>query len=321
MRSISAAIFAIALFAALIFVPAVADQSDSDAPEGATVIGYIANTSGKDFSTVSSVEIAIYDITVEDNPTEVSKTSVILTDTDEEMKYYKFQLTGIGHIDVNKCCLFVNISGYSVLTCQSSCLLTEPISVPIRGIQQLCYKFNPDFCPTGFFESGTSYQIGSATPVGTGIMLKSASGTITGKITTDTASPVSLNGVRVNIFDSADKIVASGLTADNGQYRIICETGTYKIVAELNNYKTYTGTVTVYDDNLFPGRNEQPDIKLTESQPLFGTDLPHVLMMVGLALSVILIVMVVFHRLRIFGKHEIIYDDEPAEDTEKKDHL
>lgn len=274
-----------------------------------TVIGYISNTNGTNFDKVSSIQIAIYYEKGADYEL-LSETAVIQTVKEETGTYYKFTLTEIPYKSVAKCYLYINMTGYSIGMLQTECF--NPIPHMLTKTLNVAYKFNTEMFPTGYFEPEKTYKIGSE--MMPGIQMKDAKGTITGKVTTNTSTPAALNGVTVNIYDSKkDTLVASGITSDNGNYSIVCSTGYYKITASINDYQTYTGYVTVYDDQYNPELNIQPDIKLSSSQTLFGTDLPHVLMAIGLIVAAILILIVTIHRLKFFKKGLDIYDDEKEE--------
>lgn len=140
------------------------------------------------------------------------------------------------------------------------------------------------------------------------INISSTYGIVKGTITTDSSTPMTLNGVKVNIIDEETKVIVVSATTENGgQYMIDrCPTGNYKLQAETSGYETITDYIVVgTGTNTF-----DYDMKETPGEWL-GTDLPHAMMIFAGILGIIVIIVAIIYRIRIRKKKsDVVYDDE-----------
>ena len=268
------ALVLVVALAMLVCIIPFTDSSDADTDT--TISGYIDG--GRDITGAASIRISI--IYSDDGITGKIVGSVDTVSPWTTTLYAnKFSVTIQPEADhtITKYYIFFNIYGYSVKAVPTGFVKADPINV--GGVMYSCYQMNgmPDITP------GTDNPIGNETSGW--FSMKTAEGTVTGKVSTKAAEPVYLNGVLVTLYDLNTKAeLKSTTTHDGGVYSIVFNTGTYGISYELDGYKTEDMEITISEET--PLTN---NVTMKETQSYFGLDLPHALMILGGAAAVVLL--------------------------------
>ena len=274
----------IAIAALLVCIIPMADPSD--ATDGTTVSGFIS--SSRDLTTGGGTTLTISIIYSSNESTGKIIGSVNNVEAwTSSVSANEFSVPIDPEADREKAHYFIyfNIYGYSVTAVPSG--YEEKATIEVEGVKYTCFKMNgPNIVdgdnPTGTATSGW-------------FTLKDAEGTVTGKISTNAAEPVYLNGVNVKLYDLDKKNeLKSTTTSNGGEYSISYSTGEYIITFELGGYKTEEMKIVITE--------ETPTIcnaTMKETQNYFGFDLPHALMILGGVLAVVLLLFTLFMRMRL----------------------
>ena len=120
-------------------------------------------------------------------------------------------------------------------------------------------------------------------------------GTVTGQITGNTQELMVLNNVNVTLYDTetGDTLVITS-TDNKGNYSLEYEEGSYSIRYELKGYDTVISDVTITADT-----SVTKNISMRQNESYFGMDLPHVLMIIGGSLAVVLLIFTLIVRMRL----------------------
>lgn len=295
MRKLAAAIGVLALMAVII-APVFADDSDAATIK---IEGYLYNETKKIGDALQIEVSAVSWDTVADNSTLLGKTTTLTAVKNGEGVYdgtYKFSISVNSGFEKSTTYLYISIGGFSVKNVNGKIAENAtaiPVYDPVPDVAEQpkiqCYKFAETGAASADYEINTQSSL---------IYMKSASGTITGKVTNNSSEPVRLSGVKVTLYDLQTQTALISTTTNNGMYTITYSTGEYGLSYELDNYNKVDTKVRINDSQT----ETMQDVKLVEKNSWFGTDLPHILMVLGGVIGLILIVVVSIHRISISRK-------------------
>lgn len=171
-----------------------------------------------------------------------------------------------------------------------------------------CYKLSTEKYGDEHFVAGSTYTISSLDDDATNkILMRESFGSLTGKVLTDSATPIALNGATASVKDSFDgSLVAKGSTNGTGQFTISkCPTGTYTLLIEMSGYTSYEMPVTIGNGTV----TDVKEINLTPSGGYYGIDIQHIMAIIGGCIAVFLILagLYFYNRART-GRTNIICD-------------
>lgn len=269
MRKISAIIAVMAVIAIAI-IPLIPDVSSDDA--GASIGGFIKINNK--FTADEDLVITVYC----PNTTENGYDKYISKGLDENGY---FQVDGIPSKEVTKCYISFVVNAYTVDN------WTKYVDhVPDYDVSPgtACYRFTSEMEDASFVP-GKLYVISDEYET---IIMTSSYGSITGRVITDSATPVALNGATISVKDSDGSVIKRANSSSGGYFTVNdCPTGTYSISIEMTGYEMYTNSVHV-------GKGSTTDlreIQLHASDAWFGLDLSHTLAIIGGAIAIVLIVL------------------------------
>lgn len=287
----SVAVLGVALMLAAVMLP-LADTSES-ASASTAIEGYLWNET-KNLGNASHIDITVYSWSGNntDNAENIGSVSKLTPVTDKN-GVFKFSVSVNPVPNKQTTYLSIDIDGFSVASI-SGALIPEAYNIPVQigdiPITVAAYRFSGE----GPVDSPTYSLNTNATP----ISMKSAQGTVTGKVVTNTKDPIPLNNVKVTLYDLETEADLTSTYTTNGTYTIKYSTGTYGLKYHLENYIDRESVVTLSDGQTYV----MSDIILNEANSWFGMDLPHVMMILGGIIAVVLILLISAYRIKLMMK-------------------
>lgn len=272
---------------AALIVSAIPFADSSDAVGETTISGYF---SGGDISTSTNIFIGIVYSNDDTNGTLVGSTKVVSAPDNVGNNKFTVPITPDADHNLNNYYIFINIVGFSVVRpANDSYVLKDELLVNESGQEKVykgCYRLNG-----ADIVDNTDNMLGDSSHC---FMMKSTSGTITGKVIKNTKEPVYLTGVLVSLLNKDTKeVLATCQTNDDG-YSFTYYTGTYELRFEIGGFETVTNEVVISETN-----TKLPDIMMKENQSYFGLDLSHALMILGGAVGVVLLLFTIVVRVKL----------------------
>ena len=278
----------VAIAALIIGVIPFADSSD--AAGETTISGYF---NGGDISTSTNIFIGIVYSNDDTNGTLVGSTKVVSAPDNVGNNKFTVPIVPDADHNLNHYYIFINIIGFSVVRpANDSYVLKDELNVNESGQEKVykgCYRL------TGTdITDNTDNVLGDPSHC---FMMKSTSGTISGKVIKNTNEPVYLTGVMVSLLNKDTKEVLAKCQTNNDGYSFTYYTGTYELLFEISGYDSVTNEVVISETN-----TKLPDIVMKENQSYFGLDLAHAMMILGGAAAVILLLFTMFIRVKLSKK-------------------
>ncbi|MBQ7702028.1 MAG: carboxypeptidase regulatory-like domain-containing protein [Candidatus Methanomethylophilaceae archaeon] len=208
-----------------------------------------------------------------------------------------FHVSKIPAVTITDCFISFVVNAYSI---DNWTRFIDHTADPTVSPGVACYRFTAEMGDDTFV-GGKDYVISNDYE---SIILTSSYGDVTGRVITDSSTPVALNGATISIKDSDGSIVKRANSSSGGYFTVKdCPTGTYAISIEMTGYETYS-------DSVYIGKGTTTDIREVQLHPTdgwFGLDLPHTLAIIGGSIAVILILLGgIFLYLKRKGKDIII---------------
>ena len=270
---------------AALIVSAIPFVDSSDAAGETTMSGYF---SGGDVSTSTNIYIAIVYSGDDTNGTVVGSTKIVNAPDNVGNNKFTVPITPDTDHNLNHYYIYINIVGFTVMRpANDSYVLKDQLTITAtEEVYKGCYRLNGSD-----IVDNTDNMLGDSSHC---FVMKSTSGTITGKVVKNTKEPVYLSGVKVSLLNKDTKEVLATDTTDENGYSFTYATGTYELLFEMGGYDSVTNEVVISETN-----TKLPDIVMKENQSYFGFDLSHALMILGGTAAVILLLFTMFVRARL----------------------
>lgn len=143
------------------------------------------------------------------------------------------------------------------------------------------------------------YPVDPSVSTGLTVIMVPTSGTITGHVTNEDGQ--NLGEVKIDLTARNSSTVLQSVKTDaDGKFSITYSTGDYSLTASRSDYKTLSKNITISASD-----NSPVDFVLERSANtfIFGMDLAHSLMFIGILIGVLAILAVAVYRVRL-NKHE-----------------
>ena len=280
-------ILVLVAIAALVIV-AIPFADSSDAAGETTMSGYF---SGGDVSTSTNIYIAIVYSNNDTTGTVVGSTKIVNAPDNMGNNKFTVPITPNTDHNLNNYYIYINIVGFTVTRpANDSYILKDQLTIPAsEEVYKGCYRLSGTV-----ITDNVDNMLGDSEHC---FVVKSTSGTITGKVVKNTKEPVYISGVKVSLLNKDTKEVLATDTTDENGYSFTYATGTYELLFEMGGYDSVTNEVVISETN-----TKLPDIVMKENQSYFGFDLSHALMILGGTAAVILLLFTMFVRVKLSKK-------------------
>ena len=273
---------------AALVIGAIPFVDSSDAAGETTMSGYF---SGGDVSTSTNIYIAIVYSSDDTTGTVVGSTKIVNAPDNVGNNKFTVPITPNADHDLNNYYIYINIVGFTVTRpANDSYVLKDQLSIPAsEEVYKGCYRLSGTV-----ITDNVDNMLGDSSH---SFVVKSTSGTITGKVVKNTKEPVYISGVKVSLLNKDTKEVLATDTTDENGYSFTYATGTYELLFEMGGYDSVTNEVVISETN-----TKLPDIVMKENQSYFGFDLSHALMILGGTAAIILLLFTMFVRVKLSKK-------------------
>ena len=273
---------------AALVVGAIPFVDSSDAVGETTISGYF---SGGDVSTSTNIYIAIVYSDNDTTGTVVGSTKIVNAPDNVGNNKFTVPITPDADHNLNNYYIYINIVGFTVIRpANDSYVLKDQLTIPAsEEVYKGCYRLSGTV-----ITDNVDNMLGDSSH---SFVVKSTSGTITGKVVKNTKEPVYISGVKVSLLNKDTKEVLATDTTDENGYSFTYATGTYELLFEMGGYDSVSNEVVISETN-----TKLPDIVMKENQSYFGFDLSHAMMILGGAAAIILLLFTMFVRVKLSKK-------------------
>ena len=273
----------LAFVAVLVLIPLVSPMSDGadETPMNYYIRGYVADT---DRNPMEGVEVSVTDAY-----------GTYSADTDEA------GLFSVGTTYNTNLTISFSFSGYTLLTCPSSTSPSgsDPLTLSLSGAT--------------YDSRNRTYTLSTSVNDMRCTIMKASQGVVTGQVFAGTTP---ITGATVTLTPSVGGEDAfSASTDDRGYYEVTCPTGEYLLSVSRQGFNPndpFTVIVTEIE-----GSPKDVQLVKTELKKYLGLDVAHILMLIGVIVSILVAVAAWFLSKRMNRPHGVeIIDDSPEEEED-----